>query len=134
MQPLHLLKFSIRSDVMEPPKQLAERLGEIMGCSFRESYHREETAAWQAELLGMDVYLYEWRGVQNRRIYCFHGDPARDRFTSYVGRENIEYIRIDISDAIIDLLGAHGGGTWNRPTEADIEAEIAYAQRSLRSE
>jgi hypothetical protein len=133
-QPLHLLHFSIRSDVLEPPNRLAERLGEIMGCSFSEGYHREETAALRTELLGMDVYLYEWRGQRNRRIYRFHGSQARDRFTSYVGKEGIEYIRIDIGDAIIDLLEAHGGGTWNRPTEADIDAEIAYARRSLRSE
>ncbi|MGW3650366.1 hypothetical protein [Streptomyces sp. NPDC000878] len=113
---------------------MAERLGEIMGCTFREGYYREETAAWSAELLGMDMYLYEWHGLRNRRIYCFDGDAGRNRFTSYVSRENVEYIRIDISDAMIDLLESHGGGTWQRPTEAEIEAEIAYAKRSLRSE
>ncbi|MFE2989397.1 hypothetical protein [Streptomyces sp. NPDC059262] len=133
-KPLHLLYFSIRSDFVEPPERLAERIGEIMGCSFHEGYHREETAALCTELLGMEVYLYEWRGRQNHRIYRFHGSQAGDRFRSHMGKKGIEYVRIDISDAIIDLLEAHGGGTWYRPTEADIDAEIAYANRILRSE
>lgn len=135
-QPLHLLKFSIRSDVLEPPKPLAERLGEIIGCSFREGYHREETLALRTELLGMDVYLYEWRGQQDSRIYRFHGNSSRSGSASHASKKekDIEYIHIDLSDAIIDLLRVHGDGTWRRPTEADIEAEIEYAKRSLRSE
>ncbi|WNZ08075.1 hypothetical protein [Streptomyces sp. 11x1] len=113
---------------------MAERLGDIMGCSFRPGYHREETAARTAELLGMDVYLYEWRGLGDRRIYRFHGDIGRGKYAPYAETEGVEYLRIDISEAIIDLLAAHGGGEWHRPTEADIAAEIAYGSRILRSE
>ncbi|MEU8567473.1 hypothetical protein AB0C51_03755 [Streptomyces pathocidini] len=125
----HLLKFSVRGDVTMPTRHMAESLGGILGCSFREGFHNQETPAWCAELLGMDIYLYEWRGVRSSRVYRLHGATANRRYAVHRRKKDVRFSVTDISGAVVDLLAANGGGTWRIPSEQDIDAEIAYGSR-----
>ncbi|MDN3059208.1 hypothetical protein PH213_32690 [Streptomyces sp. SRF1] len=125
----HLLKFSIRTNIATQPKRMAERLQGIMGCPFLPGYYHKEIPAWQADLLGMEIYLYEWRGIKNRRILRLHGASANSKFAKYYRQKDANFVVTDIGDTIIDLLGANGGGTWYVPSEEDIEAELIYGKR-----
>jgi hypothetical protein len=125
----NILKFSIRSKITMPAKHMAERLENILGCTFQQGYRHKEIPAWQASLLGMDVYLDEWRGVKDSRIYRLDGAPANRKYAAFYKREDTEFIVTDISSALIDLLAANNGGTWYVPSEMDIDAELAYGNR-----
>ncbi|MFD7233782.1 hypothetical protein ACFWAT_00550 [Streptomyces syringium] len=108
-----------------PVKRMAEHVGRLMGCAFEPGYHYE-TATWTSYLLGMQIHLYEWRGRGDTPILRFHGSMSRDRFgVDHLSQES-EIVVERIDQGVIDLLSVHGAGDWRIPSEADIDAEIAY--------
>ncbi|MGP3999967.1 hypothetical protein [Streptomyces sp. 8N706] len=126
MTDCHVFSFSIRTKTTMPLERMAKQLEEILGCPFKKGYHRKETVAWEADLLGMQIHLYEWRGAKNSRIFRLHGTPDNMKYSEALKDDDIDFLDLDISQGIIDLLRGNGGGTWYVPSEADVAAELDY--------
>ncbi|MGH9194616.1 MAG: hypothetical protein ACRD1T_02615, partial [Acidimicrobiia bacterium] len=88
------------------PERMAKVLTEALGCQFRKDYYQKETPSWKSNLLGMEIHLYEWRGVKDSRIYRLHGEPDNWTYAKYSKVNHLEFSVIDISSAVVDLLGA----------------------------
>lgn len=103
-------------------------LEEALGCTFQEgNYHK--IPALTTELLGMKVVLFDWCGLNQTEIFRLQGFVDDERFLDGLGEdEDIEVVRNDISQAIVDLLGVRGAGEWRIPSDADIKAESDHGK------
>lgn len=125
--------FEIRTDATMPIDVTIERLMAALGCTFRPGdYHGTE--AWKANLLGMRVFLYPWRGISDTPIFRMHGMIYSANFFDGPGTEEIHLSTQDLSQGIIDLLEVSGAGKWRLPSDAESEAEIAYGARVDRED
>jgi hypothetical protein len=104
---------------------MARNVGRALDCAFEKGYHLE-TAAWTTKFLGMEIHLYEWRGVENTRIFRLHGRINRRKYSATRDGEEVTFSKTNIDQQVIDLLDMQGAGQWRTPSKADIAAEIAY--------
>jgi hypothetical protein len=80
-------------------------------------------------MLGMQVLFSQWRGLAGKPTFQLHGVVDDPRFLQgEVGPD-----AININQAVIDLLAVRDGGEWRIPSQAEIEAEIAYGEEVARS-
>lgn len=70
-------------------------------------------------VLGMQIGLLLWRGLQGAHVFELHGIPDRDALHEQSWHE----LRIDV--AIIDLLWLRGAGRWREPS---VEEKLAAAK------
>lgn len=119
-------EFSIRADSTVSLEEMRQRVERALGCQFRVKDFRG-TPARAADFLGMRAYLYKWRGIANRPIFQFHGRLRDVHFLDAPeGEGSVELIVQNLDRGIIDLLEVYGAGRWHIPSEAEIEAELAY--------
>ncbi|MEU2433203.1 hypothetical protein ABZ611_27560 [Streptomyces sp. NPDC007861] len=119
------LEFSIRTDATMTTEEMARRAARALDCVFEKGYHLE-TPAWTTKFLGMEVHLYEWRGVGNTRIFRLHGRINRRKYSGTREGEEVTFLKTNIDRQVIDLLGMQGAGQWRTPSKADIAAEIDF--------
>lgn len=119
------LEFSIRTDATMDAERMVRNVGRALDCAFEKGYHLE-TPAWITKFLGMEIHFYEWRGIENARIFRLHGRINRKKYSATQQGEEVKFSKTIIDRQVIDLLGMQGAGTWRTPSKADIAAEISY--------
>jgi hypothetical protein len=130
-----ILHFSLRSKEALALQAISNNVARAFGCEFREgSYHK--IPALMAEILGMEIALYEWGELSQerifQRIFVLVGDVVDMSFVRTAREEKteqIEFIANDISSYIIDLLEVREAGQWYIPSLDQIEDEGAYSYR-----
>jgi hypothetical protein len=85
-----------------------------------------------ADLLGMDVALYLWRGRDNEPIFRLQAEVQDTRFYAGPDGTPVELVEQNISASIIGVLEVNGAGKWYIPDREDIEAETAYSYEHER--
>lgn len=126
------LRFSIRTDATIPLDELSERVGSAFGATLREGELRGDFVL-ETRLVGMHILLLPWCGLNRAETYQLHGNPDYDILLPEDDLDGIEFVDMNINEAIIDLLRLSGAGEWRVPSREEIEAEIAYGEE-LRKE
>jgi hypothetical protein len=125
------LRFSLRTDAGDSTlDEIRERVELALGCRLKPGGERYDMFLFEGELLGMEILLGEWQGLEGRRTFQLHGSVpvAPDD-------QVVDGTTIDIGAPIIDLLRLKGAGEWRIPTEAEIYAEAEYgAEREREAE
>ncbi|HXU35892.1 MAG TPA: hypothetical protein VN937_05975 [Blastocatellia bacterium] len=121
-----VLDFSLRTEAEGSLDDMGKLVEQALGCKLvRGNYHGMPVL--KSMLLGMQVLLSEWRGLDGKETFQLHGLVDDPKFLE--GSEpDLGVIGIDINQAIIDLLALRGAGDWHVPTRAEIEAEIEYGE------
>src|SRR5262245_16428505 len=117
-----VLVFSIRiagePSAVESLRVLVE---EALGCTFTTgTFH--SIPALVADLLGMQVGLFGWRGLHDQGVIRLEGQPGESRMLDHSGDTSLEIQFTDISQAIADLLEVRAAGHWYLPDSADRAA------------
>lgn len=65
--PKHLLRFSVRLDAEETLDAVRLRVEKALGCALSPA-HKYRMSRFAGEILGMEILLGEWRGIEGRRV------------------------------------------------------------------
>jgi hypothetical protein len=119
----HAMRFSLRCDAEGSLDEARESVYRVLGCSFKPGGDRYNMFLFEAELLGMEILLGEWRGLGGKRTLQLHG------FVSVPpdAPPDARLEDVDISLPIRDLLVSRGAGRWRVPSEDELMAEATYA-------
>src|ERR1043165_8677528 len=121
---LALLHFAVRCNAVTPLTDMSDRVAAAVGCKLeRATYHG--FSAMRGKLLGMDVALFTWGGV-NGTTFRFQGDVEDISFLDFKDAHGLDVVAQDISPAVADALTVLTGFPWRIPTPEDIAAERAY--------
>jgi hypothetical protein len=123
-----VLHFNVRRYSTMPPEKMAKRVGEAIGCVFQPGEFNG-TDAFLAQFLGLQLHLYDWRGLNNRVVFVLSTTLKDLAFLEAPGEEQVEIEVQDISQAVADLLAVRMGGDWHRPTEEEVNAERDHSGR-----
>ena len=77
----------------------------------------------------MRIVFFGWRGLNQTKTFRLHGYVDDRRYIEGLSEkdiENLQVVKIDISEAMIDLLEISGAGKWRIPSPAEIEAELDH--------
>jgi hypothetical protein len=115
------ISFSLRLDASEPLSVVQTGVEKALGCTLRRGAYAG-VSALVGELLGVDVSLALWRGIDGAHVYQLHGLPDR----KVVREVAYAYDEIRIDDAIVDLLRSRNAGPWRKPLPGELIAESQY--------
>lgn len=123
-----VLHFSVRCYSEIPLPEMADQVGEALGCSFHGG-RSNDTPAFLAHLLGLRLALYDWRGINNKVVFILASNVAESRFRHPSDGSRWDLKIVDISQPMADLLTVRETGKWHIPSEVEIEAERTHGRR-----
>ncbi|MGW5052651.1 hypothetical protein [Actinokineospora sp. NPDC004072] len=116
--------LNVRADTDEEIEQVAQRVGQALGCAFAEGEYQR----WYAQValvLGLKLSLVPVRGIGGKKVAKLVSSVAEKGFLfAPDGSDDVEYDDVDISAYIADLLTIRTGLQWYRPTREDRAAEM----------
>ena len=121
-----VLFFTLRMDAIISFEETKELLENSLGCVFLEG-ELHGASIWKAELLGMQVIFLAWRGLNGAKTFQLIGTVEEPGYVEKDGDSIVDTIKLNISQAVIDLLEIRGAGKWRIPSLAELKAEVEYA-------
>lgn len=122
------LHFNVRRYSEISLSEMAARVGEALGCVFIEG-KINDTDAYIAHFLGLNVHLYDWRGLGGRVVFILASMLEERRFLDGPGDERVDLEIQEVSAAIADLLTVREGGDWHPATDEESAAEREHSGR-----
>lgn len=126
-----LLHFSIRNDAKIPLEQMRVLVENALGCQFHEGEY-QKIPALVTKFLGMRVGLFEWAGIGGREVFRLQSYIDDARLVRSPSGEPVDVLKLNLSEALIDLLSALEAGQWYTPTAEDIRAEREHGNSLLQ--
>jgi hypothetical protein len=120
------LHFNVRRYSTMPLDRMAERIGKALGCVFQAG-RVNETDAFVAHILGLNVHLYDCLGLGDKRVFALASFLEEDKFLDDADGEQVTLQVQEIGAAISDLLSVRLGGDWHPVTD-----EEGFAERDRR--
>lgn len=123
-----VLHFSVRRYSEIPLEKMAAEVADALGCPF-ERGEFNGTDAFIAHFLGLNVHLYDWRGLNNKVVYVLASVLEERKLARGPGGDRVALDTQEISPAVADLLAVREGGDWHPVTDEEIDAEREHASR-----
>ncbi|GGS45574.1 hypothetical protein [Actinokineospora fastidiosa] len=118
------ISLNVRADTDDEMTQVAERVGQALGCTFAEGEYNKWYAE-VAEVFGLKLSLVPVHGIGGRKVAKLVSSIAEKGFLfAPDGSDDVEYDDVDISAYIVDLLTIRTGLRWYAPTAEDRAAEM----------
>jgi hypothetical protein len=122
-----VLGFSLRSTESVSAEALAKRIQDALEITLTKGeYHR--FSAYVGTALGMTIALFPWGGPNDTMLFILEGEVEDAAFVMYPDGSVRSARRLDVSDAIADLLNVRSAGNWHRPTAEELTAHSRYSR------
>jgi hypothetical protein len=122
-----VLGFSLRNTESVSADALAERVQDALGLALTKGeYHRFPAHVGAA--FGMTIALFPWGGPNDTTLFILQGSVEDVAFVRFPDGELRRAERLDISDAVADVLDVRGAGDWHRPTTEELEAHTRWSR------
>ncbi|HEY2748601.1 MAG TPA: hypothetical protein VGL86_28465 [Polyangia bacterium] len=126
----HTLRFSLRRDADDLTlDEIRQRVERAMGCSLSPGGERYNMFLFQGSILGMEILLGEWHGIEDRRTFQLHGGTPAP-----MDGGSEDYSVTSIDEVVIDLLAVRDAGAWRVPSDEEVIAESEYGARREQEE
>lgn len=122
-----VLGFSLRCTDASATEALAAEVGAALDVPLQPAWH-EGKDAFVGSALGMTVALYPWGGPGGTTLHVLQGAVTDPAYVLPPEDPSVPAVRLDISDAVADLLEVRGAGSWHRPTPDELEAHTAWSR------
>jgi hypothetical protein len=123
-----VLGFALRNTEDIPADDLAQRVAQALGIALDAGlYHG--IRGFSGKAFGMTIGLFEWGGPHDTMLHALEGEVEDAAFVMFPNDVVVSADRIDISDAVADVLSIRGGGDWHRPTPDELEAHTRYSRQ-----
>jgi hypothetical protein len=122
-----VLGFSLRNTEDGSASVLVERVGHALGISLTSGEY-QQLPAWVATAFGMSIALFRWGGPDDTMLSVLEGEVTDPAFVVFPGKVIHPAERLDISDAVADVLEVRGAGSWHRPTPKELAAHTRYSR------
>jgi hypothetical protein len=122
-----VLAFSLRSTESVSADALAERIQVALGVALTNGEFRR-LPAYVGSAFGMTIALFPWGGPKDTMLFVLQGVVENTAFVMCPDGSARRAKRLDISDAVADVLDVCGGGEWHRPTAEELEAHTRWSR------
>lgn len=123
-----VLGFSLRSTESVSADVLAKRVQDALGITITKGeFH--QFSAHVGVAFGMTIALFPWGGPNDTMLFILQGEAEDAAFVIFPDDSVRPAKRIDISDAIADVLNVRGAGNWHRPTTEELTAHTRYSRQ-----
>ncbi|EOD65542.1 hypothetical protein H480_26107 [Amycolatopsis vancoresmycina DSM 44592] len=109
-------------------EEMATRVEKALGCRF-EKGELNDGDAFIAHFLGLNVHLYDWRGLGDRVVFVLASVLEEYGMLRGPGGEHVELEVQEIGDAISALLAVREGGDWHPVSDEEVAAEREHGGR-----
>lgn len=122
-----VLGFELRNTEKVLAEELAERVGRALGIALTKGEY-QQFSAYVGSAFGMTIAMFPWGGPGNTMLHVLEGSVQDAAFVMFPNDTVERAKRLDISDAVADLLSVRGGGSWHRPTLEERRAHTRYSR------
>lgn len=122
-----VLGLGLRCTAPSTTDALADKVAHALGVPLEATWH-EGKNAHVGSALGMTLALFPWGGPGGTMLHVLEGRVSDPAFVLPPEDPSVPAVRLDISDAVADLLEVKGAGSWHRPTPEELEAHTAWSR------